>query len=55
MIIVTHEMGFAKEVAAWVVNMNQGSIIEIGRPSEIFKNSKEERTREFLSRVLQTR
>lgn len=54
MIIVTHEMGFAKEVADWVVYMNQGSIIEIGRPSEIFKNPKEERTREFLSRVLQT-
>jgi polar amino acid transport system ATP-binding protein len=52
MIIVTHEMGFAKEVADWVVYMNQGRIVEIGRPVEIFNNPKEERTREFLNRVL---
>jgi polar amino acid transport system ATP-binding protein len=52
MIIVTHEMGFAKEVADWVVYMNQGKIVEMGHPSEIFNNPKEERTREFLNRVL---
>jgi polar amino acid transport system ATP-binding protein len=52
MIIVTHEMGFAKEVADWVVYMNQGKIVEMGPPGEIFNNPKEERTREFLSRVL---
>lgn len=52
MIIVTHEMGFAKEVADWVAFMNQGKIIEMARPQEIFTNPKEERTREFLNRVL---
>ncbi|MGG1660293.1 amino acid ABC transporter ATP-binding protein [Brevibacillus sp. NRS-1366] len=52
MIIVTHEMGFAKEVADWVAFMNQGRIVEMARPEEIFNNPKEERTREFLNRVL---
>jgi len=52
MIIVTHEMGFAKEVADWVAFMNQGKIVEMARPEEIFNNPKEERTREFLNRVL---
>ncbi|WP_312116803.1 amino acid ABC transporter ATP-binding protein [Brevibacillus reuszeri] len=52
MIIVTHEMGFAKEVADWVAFMNQGRIVEMARPQEIFNNPKEERTREFLNRVL---
>ncbi|TKI56089.1 amino acid ABC transporter ATP-binding protein [Brevibacillus antibioticus] len=52
MIIVTHEMGFAKEVADWVAFMNQGKIIEMARPQDIFNNPKEERTREFLNRVL---
>ncbi len=52
MIIVTHEMGFAKEVADWVAFMNQGKIIEMARPQEMFNNPKEERTREFLNRVL---
>jgi len=52
MIIVTHEMGFAKEVADWVAFMNQGRIIEMAPPQEIFNNPKEERTKEFLNRVL---
>ncbi|MET3290514.1 UNVERIFIED_CONTAM: polar amino acid transport system ATP-binding protein [Brevibacillus sp. OAP136] len=52
MIIVTHEMGFAKEVADWVAFMHQGKIIELAPPAEIFNNPKEERTREFLNRVL---
>ncbi len=52
MIIVTHEMGFAKEVADWVAFMHQGRIIELAPPKEIFYNPKEERTREFLNRVL---
>lgn len=52
MLIVTHEMGFAKEVADWVIYMNQGKIVEMGHPSDIFNNPKEERTREFLNRVL---
>lgn len=52
MIIVTHEMGFAREVADWVAFMDGGRIMEWGRPEEIFNNPKEERTREFLNRVL---
>ncbi|EJL41259.1 MULTISPECIES: amino acid ABC transporter ATP-binding protein [Brevibacillus] len=52
MIIVTHEMGFAKEVADWVAFMNQGKIVEMARPADMFNNPQEERTREFLNRVL---
>jgi polar amino acid transport system ATP-binding protein len=52
MIIVTHEMGFAKEVADWVAFMDGGRILELAAPAEIFNNPKEERTREFLMRVL---
>jgi polar amino acid transport system ATP-binding protein len=49
MIVVTHEMGFAREVADWIVYMNEGTIVEKGHPEEFFTNPKEERTREFLS------
>ncbi|WP_059171754.1 amino acid ABC transporter ATP-binding protein [Bacillus sp. FJAT-27445] len=49
MVVVTHEMGFAKEVADWMVYMDDGFIIEKGHPDEFFTNPKEERTREFLS------
>ena len=52
MLVVTHEMDFANEVGDRVVFMDQGVIVEDGKPSEIFKNPKEERTREFLKRVL---
>lgn len=52
MIIVTHEMGFAKEVSDRVLFMDQGMIIEQGTPQEIFQQAKEERTKEFLSKVL---
>lgn len=52
MIVVTHEMGFAREVADRVVYMDKGVIIEDGSPGQIFDNAEEERTREFLSRVL---
>lgn len=52
MVIVTHEMGFAREVGDVVVYMNDGKIIETGTPSEIFYNPKEERTRVFLDSVL---
>lgn len=48
-IVVTHEMGFAREVADWMVYMDDGFIIEKGHPDEFFSNPKEERTREFLS------
>ncbi|MDF2870733.1 MAG: amino acid transporter ATP-binding protein [Anaerocolumna sp.] len=53
MLIVTHEMGFAKDVADRVVFMDQGVIAEEGKPEDIFNNPKHERTREFLSRVLE--
>ena len=53
MIVVTHEMAFAKEVSDKVVFMDQGVILEEGSPAEIFGNPKEERTREFLSRYLE--
>ncbi|MBR3250683.1 MAG: amino acid ABC transporter ATP-binding protein [Erysipelotrichaceae bacterium] len=52
MIIVTHEMSFARDVADKVVFMDSGIILEEGRPEEIFNNPKNERTRQFLSRVL---
>ena len=52
MIVVTHEMGFAKDVASRVVFMDKGVIVEEGPPEQVFKNPKNERTREFLSRYL---
>ena len=55
MVVVTHEMAFAKEVSDRVVFMDQGIILEQGSPQEIFGNPKNERTREFLSRYLEDR
>lgn len=52
MLVVTHEMGFANEVADRVVFMDQGVIVEEDTPKEIFNNPKQERTREFLRRIL---
>jgi len=52
MIVVTHEMGFAKEVADTVVFMHDGEIIEVGEPKQIFDNPKQEKTKEFLSKIL---
>ena len=52
MIIVTHEMAFAKEVADKVIFMDEGKILEMGTPLEIFENPKEIRTKEFFSKVL---
>ncbi|MER1953929.1 MAG: amino acid ABC transporter ATP-binding protein [Desemzia incerta] len=52
MVIVTHEMGFAKEVSDRVIFMDKGVIAESGTPEEIFNHPKEERTKAFLSRVL---
>ncbi|MEM5343403.1 amino acid ABC transporter ATP-binding protein [Paraburkholderia azotifigens] len=52
MMIVTHEMGFAREVADRVVYMDQGRILEEGTPDQIFDRPAQERTRTFLSRVL---
>lgn len=50
MVIVTHEMAFAKEVSDRVVFMDQGVIVEMGKPEEILVNPKEERTQSFLKR-----
>ena len=52
MIVVTHEMGFARQVADRVVFMADGSIIEEGPPAEFFKNPKHERTKKFLGEIL---
>ena len=50
MIIVTHEMDFAREVADRVIFMDEGVIVEQGPPEEVFNNPKEDRTKQFLSR-----
>jgi putative glutamine transport system ATP-binding protein len=52
MVVVTHEMGFAREVADRVVFMDKGQIVEISRPEEFFEQPREERARLFLNRVL---
>ena len=53
MIIVTHEMAFARDVADHVIFMDDGTIVEQGTPLEVFENPKEERTRQFLSHYRQ--
>ncbi len=52
MVVVTHEMGFAREVGDRVIFMDEGRIVEEGTPDEVFLNSKEERTKAFLSKIL---
>ncbi|GLR63966.1 amino acid ABC transporter ATP-binding protein [Marinospirillum insulare] len=52
MLVVTHEMGFAREVADRVIYIHEGCIVEQGTPEEIFDNAQNERTQAFLSRVL---
>ena len=52
MVVVTHEMGFAREVGDRVLFVDQGVIVEEGRPGVIFENPQEERTRLFLSKIL---
>jgi putative lysine transport system ATP-binding protein len=51
MIVVTHEMAFAKDVSTRVIYMDKGHVVETGSPQQIFENPKEERTKEFLKRV----
>ena len=51
-VIVTHEMGFAKEVADRVIFMDEGIIMEEGTPDEIFNHPKNQRTKEFLDKVM---
>jgi len=52
MVVVTHEMGFAREVADRVLFMSDGLIVEQGTPDEIFSNPKNERTKQFLQSIL---
>ena len=52
MIVVTHEMGFAKEVADRVVMMDEGVVVEEGTPEHFFTNPTHERTKSFLSKIL---
>ncbi|WP_407872994.1 amino acid ABC transporter ATP-binding protein [Paenibacillus sp. P36] len=52
MVVVTHEMGFAREVGDRVMFMEQGVIVEEGKPKQIFENPQQERTKSFLSKVL---
>ena len=52
MMVVTHEMGFAREVADHVVFMDEGYIVEQGKPADVFDHPTSERTRDFLAKVL---
>jgi polar amino acid transport system ATP-binding protein len=52
MIVVTHEMGFAREVADSVVFMDEGVVVESGKPTDVLSNPREARTKSFLSKVL---
>jgi polar amino acid transport system ATP-binding protein len=52
MLVVTHEMGFAREVGDRVVMMDEGAIVEEGRPEDLFSNPTHERTRTFLSKII---
>jgi polar amino acid transport system ATP-binding protein/general L-amino acid transport system ATP-binding protein len=53
MLVVTHEMGFARQVADHVIFMEAGKIVEAGKPAQIFDNPQHQRTRDFVSAVLQ--
>jgi polar amino acid transport system ATP-binding protein len=52
MILATHEMGFARDIASRVVFLDQGRVLEEGPPEQIFRNPQEPRTREFLQRII---
>ena len=52
MVVVSHEMGFARAAANRMIFMDEGRIVEIASPKEFFENPKEERSRAFLSKVL---
>jgi polar amino acid transport system ATP-binding protein len=52
MVVVTHEMGFAREVSDWVIFMDDGQIVETGTAEHFFKNPQEDRTKLFLSQIL---
>ena len=52
MVVVTHEMGFAKAAADRLVFIDEGEIVEVGPPEEIFANPRHERTRAFFDKIL---
>jgi ABC-type polar amino acid transport system ATPase subunit len=52
MVVVTHEMGFAKEVSKRIAFMDEGKLVEVAPPDEFFSNPKSERTKLFLSKIL---
>ena len=52
MIIVSHEMGFVREISDQVIMMDEGRIVEIGLPDEIFDNPKTQRARDFFGKIL---
>ena len=52
MVVVTHEMGFAREVGDRVIFMDSGKIVEQGTPDQIFSNPRNARTQEFLAKIL---
>jgi ABC-type polar amino acid transport system ATPase subunit len=52
MVVVTHEMGFAREVSDWVIFMDEGQIVETGTPEQLFEHPQEERTQRFLNQIL---
>jgi ABC-type polar amino acid transport system ATPase subunit len=52
MLVVTHEMGFAREVGTWMVFIDEGVVVERGRPNEMFEDPQSERLRQFFSKVL---
>jgi L-cystine transport system ATP-binding protein len=52
MIVVTHEIQFARDVASQVIFMDEGVVVESGPPKDIFSNAKEDRTKKFLSRII---
>ena len=51
MVVVTHELGFAREVADWVMFMDRGQVVEISDPETFFSNAREERSRRFLNQM----
>jgi polar amino acid transport system ATP-binding protein len=52
MVVVSHEMGFAKAAADRMVFLDAGSVVEVATPEELFANPKEDRTKQFLSQIL---
>ncbi len=52
MMVVTHEMGFAREVADEIMFIDEGALVEVKRPTDFFENPEHERTKKFLSQIL---